>query len=63
MAHQTKPLWEAGSSFATVEAAEVSMVSVLEAEVDVGVNVTEGGAKVQLTLAGSEPHEKVTVPV
>jgi hypothetical protein len=50
-----------GSSFAMVEA-EVRMVSVLTAEVVVGVMVTEEGAKAQLIEAGSEPHEKVTVP-
>ncbi len=63
MAQKTDPLLEVGTSFATVEGAEVLIVSVVTAEVDVGVKVTEGGAKVQLTFAGSEPHEKVTVPV
>ena len=38
------------------------MVSEVAAEVVVGVMLTEGGAKTQLTLAGSEPQEKETVP-
>jgi hypothetical protein len=45
------------------EAAEVRIVNVVVAEVVVGVIMMDDGAKAQLTAVGSDPHEKLTVPV
>jgi hypothetical protein len=58
------PRWPVvGSSIAVVAVDAVLMVSVSVAVVVLDVMVTDGGAKEQVTCAGSVPQEKVTVPV